>query len=85
MTLAVSPYLNRPYRSAAEVADDLEFDIMRLVWLRDMLSDVIKEHAKLNPDYPFLGDETAAAAQRELGSIDGKIAELKARIATLRG
>lgn len=83
MTIAVSPYLNRPYRSAEEVADDLEFDIARLQWLRDALSVVIEEHTKITRDYPFLGDETAAAAQRELGAVKAKIEELRERIATL--
>lgn len=83
MTIAVSTYLNRPYRSAQEVADDLEFDAVRLDWLRLALLSVIEEHAKITRDYPFLGDETAAAAQKEIGAVKAKIGELRERIATL--
>lgn len=85
MTQATSDYLNRPLRSAEEMTDDLELDVARLTWLQIALQDTITEHANITRDYPFLGDDTAAAAQRERGAIVNKIAELKERIATLRG
>lgn len=85
MTQATSDYLNRSLRSKEDMADDLEFDVTRLTWLQIALEDTIAEHGKITRDYPFLGDHTAISARRELGEIVSKIAELKERIATLRG
>lgn len=80
-----SDYLKRPLRSAEDMADDLEFDLIQLNCLQIAMKDVIEEHAKITRDYPFLGDETNFAAQKEIGAVEAKIAELNELIATLRG
>lgn len=65
-------------------ADDLDFDVARLTWLLTALNDVIEQHDKLQPDYPFLADATAESARRELGAVEAKIMELKTRIERLK-
>lgn len=82
---ATSDYLNRPLRSADDMAHDLEQDVWRLRRVEREMSDLIDDQEKITRDYLFLAAATAEAAKKEIGAVKAKIVELKERIATLRG
>lgn len=85
MTQATTDYLNRPLRSAEDMIDELVLEGMLLKALMRALELVMYEHSNISHDYSFLGNATAKAAKKEIGAVEAKIAELKERIATLRG
>jgi hypothetical protein len=69
---------------ADTLADDLEYDVTRLTWLADALRDVLTEYNRTDRDYPFLADETATAAEKELPKVLAKIEQLKIQAAQAR-
>lgn len=71
-------------KSKQDEADDLEFDVVRLGWLRQALNDVIDFHQKIARDYPFLSEAAAQEAYKSVTKVHDKIKELEGRVALLR-